>query len=45
MALQVERIAQMTEENSAAAAHSAQAATELDHLAGEMQSIVNAYKR
>jgi methyl-accepting chemotaxis protein len=44
IALQVERIAQMTEENSAAAANSAQAASELDHLAKEMHAIVSAYR-
>ena len=44
IALQVERIAQMTEENSAAAGNSAQAANELDRLATDMQQIVSAYR-
>ena len=44
IAQQVERIAQMSEESSAAADHSAQVATDLDHLATEMQRIVGAYR-
>ena len=44
IATQVERIAQMSEESSAAAGNSADVARELDHLAGEMQQIVSAYR-
>ena len=44
IATQVERIAQMSEESSAAAANSARAAGELDALAGDMQRIVSAYR-
>ena len=44
IAAQVERIAQMSEESSAAAGNSAQAANELDRLAREMQGIVGAYR-
>ncbi|SDH71958.1 methyl-accepting chemotaxis protein [Propionivibrio dicarboxylicus] len=44
IAVQVERIAQMSEESSAAAQNSAQAAKDLDDLAAEMQRIVNAYR-
>jgi methyl-accepting chemotaxis protein len=41
---QVERIAQMSEQSSAAVASSAQAAQELDRLAVDMQRIVSAYR-
>jgi methyl-accepting chemotaxis protein len=34
----------MSEESSAAAANSAQAAQDLDRLAGDMQRIVSAYR-
>lgn len=44
IAQQVERIAQMSEESSAAAGNSAQVAKDLDGLANEMKSIVSAYK-
>ena len=44
IATQVERIAQMSEECSAAAASSAKAASELDGKAGEMQQIISAYR-
>jgi len=44
IALQVERIAQMSEESSAAAGHSAQTAQDLDRLAVDMQQIVSAYR-
>ena len=44
IAVQVERIAQMSEESSAAAGHSADTAHELDRLATEMQHIVSAYR-
>ena len=44
IATQVERIAQMSEESSAAAANSAQAANDLDRIAKEVQAIVSAYK-
>ena len=44
IAIQVEHIAQMSEESSAAAGNSAAAALELDRLATEMQSIVSAYR-
>ncbi|MBS1156246.1 MAG: methyl-accepting chemotaxis protein [Proteobacteria bacterium] len=41
---QVEKIAQMSEQSSAAAAESASAARDLDSLAGEMHRIVAAYR-
>ncbi|MFT3847704.1 MAG: methyl-accepting chemotaxis protein [Propionivibrio sp.] len=44
IAQQVERIAQMSEESSAAADHSEHVAKELDGLANEMQRIVTAYR-
>ena len=44
IAQQVERIAQMSEESSAAAENSAHTAKQLDALAAEVQTIVNAYK-
>ena len=44
IATQVERIAQMSEESSAAAGHSADAARELDRLASDMRHIVSAYQ-
>ena len=44
IASQVERIAQMSEESSAAAGNSAHAANELDRLAKDMHRIVSAYK-
>ena len=44
IAQQVERIAQMSEESSAAAGNSAQIARDLDTLASEVQQIVGAYK-
>ena len=44
IAQQVERIAQMSEESSAAAQNSAQVAKDVDTLATEMQQIVSAYK-
>jgi len=44
IAVQVERVAQMSEENSAAAGNCAQAARELDRLAREMQTIVSSYR-
>ena len=44
IAIQVEKIAQMSEESSAAAGHSADAAKDLDRLATGMQQIVNTYK-
>lgn len=44
IAMQVERIAQMSEESSAAAGSSAETAQDLDRLATEMQRIVSAYK-
>ena len=44
IAQQVERIAQMAEESSAAAANSADAARTLDRLATEMQQIVGQYR-
>lgn len=44
IATQVERIAQMSEESSAAAGHSADTAHELDRLATDMQKIVSAYR-
>ncbi len=44
IAQQVERIAQMAEESSAAAANSADAARTLDRLATEMQQIVSQYR-
>jgi len=40
----VERVAQMSEESSAAAHNTADAARSLDKLAEEMRSIVAAYK-
>lgn len=43
IALQVEKIAQISEESSAAAANSAEAATSLDRLANEMQQVIRAY--
>ena len=42
--VQVEHIAQMSEESSAAAGNSADAARELDRLATDMQRIVSAYR-
>ncbi len=44
IATQVERIAQMSEESSAAAGNSAQAASDLDRLAADMQRIVSSYR-
>jgi len=44
IATKVERIAQMSEESSQAAVHSAEAALELDRVAAGMQEIVNAYR-
>jgi methyl-accepting chemotaxis protein len=44
IAVQVERIAQMSEESSAAASESSAAALHLDELAHEMQQIVSAYR-
>ena len=44
IAVQVEHIAQMSEESSAAAGNSADAARELDRLATDMQRIVSAYR-
>ncbi|MFT3850414.1 MAG: methyl-accepting chemotaxis protein [Propionivibrio sp.] len=44
IATQVERIAQMSEQSSAAAANSNEAARELDRLAAEMQRVVSAYR-
>jgi methyl-accepting chemotaxis protein len=44
IAAQVEHIAQMSEESSAAAGNSAEAAHELDRLATEMKQIVSAYR-
>ncbi len=44
IAQQVERIAQMSEESSAAAGNSAQIAKDLDLAANEMQQIVSAYR-
>jgi methyl-accepting chemotaxis protein len=44
IAQQVERIAQMSEESSAAAGESADAARELDRLADSMQKIVASYR-
>ena len=44
IAVQVERIAQMSEECSAAAGNSAETAQNLDRLATDMQGIVNTYK-
>ena len=44
IASQIERIAQMSEESSAAAVSSADAAASLDRLAEEMQQIIRAYK-
>jgi methyl-accepting chemotaxis protein len=44
IAIQVERIAQMSEESSVSSASSAEAATRLDALAIDMQRIVEAYK-
>ncbi|SFN09551.1 methyl-accepting chemotaxis protein [Formivibrio citricus] len=44
IAIQVEKIAQMSEESSAAAEESARAARDLDRLAKEMHGIVAAYK-
>ena len=44
IATQVERIAQMSEESSAAAANSADTAHDLDRLATDMQRIVSSYK-
>ena len=41
---QVERIAQMSEESSASASHSAESAQALDRLAADMQKIVSAYR-
>lgn len=44
IAIQVERIAQMSEESSAAAGNSAETARDLDRLATNMRQIVSAYK-
>ena len=44
IASQVERIAQMSEESSASAGNSAQAAQDLDRLAADMQRIVSTYR-
>jgi methyl-accepting chemotaxis protein len=44
IATQVEHIAQMSEESSAAAGNSAEAAQKLDRLATEMKQIVSAYR-
>jgi methyl-accepting chemotaxis protein len=44
IAVQVERIAQMSEESSASATESSSAALHLDKLAHEMQRIVSAYR-
>ncbi len=44
IATQVERIAQMSEESSAAAGNSARAAQEMDKLAADMQRIVSSYR-
>lgn len=44
IATQVERIAQMSEESSAAAANSADTAHDLDRLATDMRRIVSSYK-
>lgn len=44
IAQQVERIAQMSEESSAAAGNSAEVAKALDNLASEMKGIVSAYR-
>ena len=44
IATQVERIAQMSEESSAAAGNSSHSAHELDRLATEMQRIVSDYR-
>ena len=44
IAMQVERIAQMSEQSSAAAGQSAQSASEVDRLARDMQQIVGAYR-
>ncbi len=44
IATQVERIAQMSDESSAAAGNSSDAARDLDRLATEMQHIIGAYR-
>ena len=44
IATQVERIAQMSEESSAAASNGALSASELDKQAKEMQQVVGSYK-
>ncbi|MDR3410042.1 MAG: HAMP domain-containing methyl-accepting chemotaxis protein [Formivibrio sp.] len=44
IAVQVERIAQMSEESNAAAEESARSAHDLDRLASDMQRIVSAYR-
>ena len=44
IATQVERIAQMSEESSAAASNSAQTARDLDRLTTDMQRIVGTYR-
>lgn len=44
IAAQVEHIAQMSEEGSAAAGHSAETARDLDRFATDMQHIVSAYR-
>lgn len=44
IATQVERIAQMSEESSAAAGNSARSAQDLDRLAADMQRIVSTYR-
>lgn len=44
IAAQVERVAQMSEEGSAAAANSAQVSSELNRLAAQMQETIGAYR-
>jgi len=44
IAQQVERVAQMSEENNAAAENSAEVAGDLDQVASEMRRIVAAYR-
>jgi methyl-accepting chemotaxis protein len=44
IAVQIEKIAQMAEESSAAADSSADTAKELDRLARETKTIINSYQ-
>jgi len=44
IAAHVEQVAQMTEENSAAAGSAASAAADVEQLAGEMRSVVSRFK-